>query len=256
MGNSMAEPPQNISRHLEWKGCYNVRDLGGLPTSDGGQIRGKAIVRADLLGRLTPAGKQQLLAYGIRTIIDLRSRREVGEKPSAVFSDQIEAPAYLNLWQGKKDPAFSERLRQAQTRAELYNLILDHDQAGVAEVLRAIANAQAGGVVIHCHSGKDRTGIISAVLLSLLGVTAKDAAEDYALSQARLWPLYEEILAEAGNEIKADPWLNPTVTPETILAMLSHIQQVYGGVQDYLDRGGFTAEDVALLKQRLVYRSA
>jgi protein tyrosine/serine phosphatase len=252
----MVDPQQSNPRHLAWEGCYNVRDLGGLPTVDGGRTRWRAIIRADLLGRLTPKGQQQLLDYGVQTILDLRSPQEVEEKPSAIFPEQILAPAYLNLWPSKNDTSFKSRIRQAKTRAEVYNLVLDHDPEGVAEVLRSVANAQPGGVVIHCHSGKDRTGIISAVLLSLAGVPPAPIAEDYTLSQARLWPLYEKTLEEAGGEIKDDPWLAPTVTPETMLAMLAHVRTHYGGLPQYLYEGGLSPEEVNRVKQRLSGESA
>jgi protein-tyrosine phosphatase len=64
-------------RHLDWDGCFNIRDLGGLRTSDGHTTRWGAIVRADNLNRLTAAGWSKLYAYGIRTIIELRNESEI-----------------------------------------------------------------------------------------------------------------------------------------------------------------------------------
>lgn len=249
----LTNPEPVNTRHLNWQGCYNVRDLGGLPTVDGGQTRWREVIRADLLGRLTSNGRQQLLDYGVRMIIDLRSPREVLENPSVMFPDLADAPTYLNLRQGQPDPAFRNRLRQAKTRAEVYKLLLDNDPTGNAAVMRAVAAAQPGGIIIHCHSGKDRTGIISALLLSLVGVPPIIVAEDYALSQERLWPLFETILEKAGGEIKDDPWLDPRVTPETIISMLNHIQAYYGGPQQYLEQGGFTKEEATQLKRRMLF---
>lgn len=248
-----SNPEPASKRHLDWQGCYNVRDLGGLPTVDGGQTRWREVIRADLLGRLTPKGRQQLLDYGVRTIIDLRSPKEVLENPSVMFPDLGNAPTYLNLWQGRPDPAFKNRLRRVKTRAEVYKLLVDHDPAGNVAVMRAIVDAQRGGIIIHCHSGKDRTGIISALLLSSVGVPLQIIAEDYALSQDRLWPLYKTILEKAGGEIEDDPWLDPRVTPESIISMLDHIQSYYGGPQRYLELGGFTKEEAIQLKRRMLF---
>ncbi|MCB0032783.1 MAG: tyrosine-protein phosphatase [Anaerolineales bacterium] len=75
--------------HLEWEGCYNVRDLGGLPLQAGGVTKSGRIIRADLLGRLTEAGKAAALAYGVRTVMDLRPPDEAAEEPSAVFAEGL-----------------------------------------------------------------------------------------------------------------------------------------------------------------------
>ena len=77
--------PLKPERHLDWEGCFNVRDLGGLPAADGRRTRPGAIIRADLLGRLTSKGRRQMLAYGVRTIIDLRSPRDLAGAPPVAF---------------------------------------------------------------------------------------------------------------------------------------------------------------------------
>jgi protein-tyrosine phosphatase len=166
-------------RHLTGPACYNTRDLGGLLTVDGGQTRWQAIIRSDTLGRLTPQGRQALLDSGVRTIIDLRAPKEAQEELSAFTlpSLQTNEPTYLNLPLKKYYPHVSELINKAASRAEVYCIILDYYPDAVAEVLRAIANARSGGVVIHCHAGKDRTGIVSALLLSLVGVPAETAVK-------------------------------------------------------------------------------
>lgn len=78
----MSEGRALSARHLDWQACYNVRDLGGLPLTGGGKTRWGSIVRADLLARLTPAGRGAMLAYGVRTVIDLRGPHEVKEEPT------------------------------------------------------------------------------------------------------------------------------------------------------------------------------
>src|SRR5688500_17816224 len=86
-------------RQLSWEACYNVRDLGGYATADGGVTRWRAFVRAGSLYRLTPAGRAALLDYGVRTIVDLRRASELEHYPNpfAQQSEDANPPIYLNL---------------------------------------------------------------------------------------------------------------------------------------------------------------
>ncbi len=240
------------ARFLCWPECHNVRDLGGLITKDGRQTRWRAVIRSDTLGRLTPQGRQALLEYGVRTVIDLRAPKEAQEEPSAfpLPSAKTNEPAYLNLPLEKYYPHVSALINRATTRAEVYCIILDHYPDALAKVVRAIANAQPS-VVIHCHDGKDRTGIVSALLLSLVGVPAETIAADYAESQERLRRLYDKAVAEAGGEDKLGFWSKPTIIPEMMHAMLAHIDAKYGAVPKYLAAAGVSSAEMKRLKSRL-----
>lgn len=239
-------------RNLSWEGCYNARDLGGLATADGRQTQRRALIRADLLGRLTPRGKEQLLDYGVRTIIDLRSPAEAEKDPSAVFAAGDRAPDYRLVRAMERTPAVDALFKQAQTRAQIYKIALDHFPQNNGRILRAIAGAAPGGVVFHCHSGKDRTGIIAALLLDLAGVREEAIAADYAATQERLWPSYLEWLAETGEKDPADRWLIPITEPQTMLEMLAYVREKYGGTEAYLAGAGLTPQEIARVKARLL----
>lgn len=239
------------SRHLAWEACYNARDLGGLPTTDGQLTRPGAIVRTDMLARLTPTGCQALLDYGVRTVIDLRSPPEAAKEPDPLISGTGVTLTSLNLPLEAYTPHVSALIRQAQSRGEVYCIILDHYPTNMATVMQAIAEASPGGVLIHCHAGKDRTGMVAALLLSLAEVLPDEIAADYAQSQDRLWPLWEQIVAQAGGEENADIWLKPTATAEMMHHMLDHIHGRYGGVHNYLLHAGLTETEIAQLRQRL-----
>lgn len=240
------------TRNLRWEACYNVRDLGGLPTNDGGETRWGSIIRADILGRLTPAGRQALLDYGVGTVIDLRSPEQVAEEPSAFpRPNAIGDPSYLNLPLEEYYPHVSALISQAKTRAEVYCITVDHYPANIARVMQTIATAGSGAIVLHCHAGKDRTGVVAGLLLDLAGVPAEQIAADYAESQTCLWPLYEELVAKAGGEDKADFWLKPTATPDMMFAFLAHLQYNYGGAAGYLQWAGLAETEIAQVRQRL-----
>lgn len=243
--------------HLDWQGCYNTRDLGDLPVIDGGKIRPKALIRSDILSRLTAAGRQALLDYGVTTVIDLRTAQQVAEEPSAfgVGVPQPGEPAYFILpLENQTSPHFAQ-INNAPTRAETYCLTLDHYQPEVRAIFGAVANAPAGGLLLHCHAGKDRTGLIVALLLGLVGVPDGAIAADYAASEARLWPLFRRMQADAAGDpakLAALQHKVPTALPETMLAVLGHLRNRYGGVRAYLLGGGLAEAELTRIEERLL----
>jgi len=241
-------PADTDHRRLEWEACLNVRDLGGLPIAGGGDTRWGAVVRADLLTHLTPAGREAMVRYGVRTVIDLRGPHEVSEEP--VLPTLPEGIAYHNLPLEEYDPEVSARISAATSRGEVYALILDHYPAAAARALRAVIAAGPGGVVIHCAAGKDRTGIVSAFLLGLAGVREEAIVADYAVSDVNLMPQYIAD-REAGLVDDASIWRRPTATPEQMRALLDHLHERYGGMEGYLRRAGLEADEIERLKRVL-----
>ncbi|MBN1661471.1 MAG: tyrosine-protein phosphatase [Anaerolineae bacterium] len=241
-------------RHLAWEGCYNTRDLGGLPTLDGRETRWRAVIRSDILNRLTEAGQRALLDYGVKTVIDLRAAHEVAREPAVTIQDGDRRLDYFNLPIEKYYPHVGVLIQQAQSRAEVYGIILDHYPDAVAEIMRAIVGAQPGGIVIHCHAGKDRTGMVVALLLRLVGVPAEIIAADYAQSQERLWAFDEKVYAEMRAQGDTSFWWRPTVTEEVIYRVLEHVDTRYGGAEEYLRAAGVLPEELDQLKRRLLAR--
>jgi protein-tyrosine phosphatase len=178
---------------MGWNACYNVRDVGGYRTVDGRTLRWGALVRADNLGRLTEAGRAALAAYGVRTVVDLRRGSELATAahPYTESSD----PAYVNV---DLDASVPELLALLPT--EYYGRVLDVRAASLAEAVAAFASAVPGGVLFHCQSGKDRTGIVVALLLALAGVPRATIVADYVLTDECLAAYREEVLRGATGE--------------------------------------------------------
>lgn len=243
-----------LANHLDWEACYNVRDLGGLPTASGATIRPRALNRSDLPAQLTDVGRRALLDYGVRTIIDLREPQQIEQEPSIFMTPTgaADEPSYLNRPLETRLPHVSRLIGKARNRAEVYCIMLDHYPTLMGNAVRAVAEARPGGVLIHCHGGKDRTGIVTGLLLSLAGVPDELIAADYALSQERLWPLWEEIVAEAGGEEKVGFWLKPTATAEMMHTMLEHLAGKHGGAEPYLRTAGVSDAQMGRLRQRLL----
>jgi protein-tyrosine phosphatase len=242
-------------RELAWEGLLNVRDLGGHSTEDGGETRYGRIVRADSIRRLTEAGWQALLDYGVRTIIDLRTDEERQSDPPAELPLEIE---HISLFD--EDPLVFMKVESVVDRApdvatatrDVYLVFLESFKHNVARALRGVADAPEGGVVVHCMGGKDRTGLITAFLLHIAGVPTEEIAADYALSEERLRPRHEEWFAAAETEAELERLKRIAQTPaESIVGVCGELERRYGSVEDYLRSGGLGDEDMARLRARL-----
>jgi hypothetical protein len=256
---AMAEAGATPARRLGWDACYNVRDMGGYPTADGRQTRWRAIVRADNLCRLTPAGCAALVAYGVRTIIDLRNPAELLEAPHP-FAGPATAedwPAYLHRpFEDATDATAAALMTAATSAPALYGVMLDRFAGRVAGIVAAIAAAPPGGVLIHCHAGKDRTGLVSALLLALAGVPEAVIAEDYALSDVFLRPFFDEwwngIADPDERAEEVARWRQRWGTPvQNMRQVLTDLTARHGGAAGYLRAAGVDETTLARLRARL-----
>ena len=240
------------ARDLAWEGCYNARDLGGLPVVGGGCIRRGALVRSDNLSRLTPAGVAALGAFGVRTVLDVRSRSELSLEPHPFLghTGRGDVPRYVHLpLLDEDDPSLGDviaRVNRMPTGAESYLLMVDGCRAQVGRFVRAFAEAPAGGVVVHCHSGTDRAGVLVALLLAAAGVPDDAIAEDYARSEARLRPLYERQVAAMSDPVRRAAWKPVVSPPAFVLGVLDELRRRHGEIDGFL---GACGVDVALARR-------
>ena len=233
---------------LTWSGCRNVRDLGGLPTADGGRTRERTLVRADSLTQLDEAGRQALAAYGVSRIVDLRAEHETVEPPHPYAGQEV----YRSVpWvdvdrEPARDPAKERGL------ADLYRDSLDRNVGPVAAAVRAFAAAPAGPVVVHCAGGKDRTGMLVAVLLEAVCVPRAVVVEDYAVSAQHLG--IADILATLGDAQRARVETYAWSHPETLTSALEHLDATYDGARSYLrDACGLGEAELEAVRHRLVH---
>lgn len=237
----------------------NARELGGYPDQDGKQIRWQRLVRSNSSALLTMPGQLALIEYGIRTVIDLRFSYERKSNPSPFERDftssSDERPDYINLpFDEDQGLAWPSTAAPVELMTDLYCRILEKNRSHVARVLSAVAKARPGGVLIHCHAGKDRTGLIIAIILATLGVSNELIARDYSYSYYLLAKLRQQSLADPALTSDRRRYLAVlfSAKPETMLAVLAYLEQRYGGVEGYLRATPISPGDINLLRQRLV----
>jgi protein-tyrosine phosphatase len=221
-------------RRLTWDGCTNVRDLGGLSTIDGRVTRWGAVVRSDHPARLTATGWSALHEYGIRTIITLATDGYPEEQPDIALrpSDLVTIRCAVEDF---TDTEFVERwvIPELVGTPLYYRDALKRWPERHVAVIEAVARARSGGVLIHCRRGNDRTGIVTLLLLALVGVVPEEILADYELSPDSERDL---LLAREG-----------ATTRETILATLAQLD-----AEQYLRAGGLSQADLTAVRTRLL----
>jgi len=192
-----------------------------------------------------------MVAHGVRTVIDLRDPRELEKVPNPLAAAPPQGVAFVNVplisaaeWEAIKDPA---RL------AEGYVLTAKLSHSNIAKATVAVSEAQPGGVVVHCHAGKERTGVVAALLLSLAGVPDETVAEDWVASDAFLQPLYEEWLSNETDPATRAKRAEGFVTrAEHIVDVLTYVRRTHGSVEEYLFAGGVSADQLDRARLRLL----
>ncbi len=231
---------------LAWEGCYNVRDLGGHPTSDGGTTQYGVVVRSDNPGRLTPRGVQAMEAYGIKTIVDLRDASETSAGPP-IDTKGLDVESVVVPVLDFSDREFWEPWRDNYDPTGFYRSALARWPDRFAQAVAAVARARDGCVLVHCEAGRDRTGLVCALLLSLVGVSPDDIAADYALSTERLRTLYDQWISAARDDAEKEKLRRENVS--TAQAMLDVLEGL--DARAYLLDGGASEEDLTRVQARL-----
>jgi len=220
------------------------------------------LVRSDNVANLTLAGRQAMIDYGITTVIDLRAESELKGAPGPPFSAfQTTSPAPARIEVDGKRPVYinlpfvddetASTLNDAPSMPDRYRMLIDLRQAAVGAIFTAIAEAD-GPVLFHCFAGKDRTGLVAAMMLTLAGVEPEAVGADYAETDARLATRYEEWLAKAAPERVEEMRAELRCPPAWILGTLEHVERTWGGVDSYLEAGGVTPDDIDRLRSKLV----
>lgn len=253
MTTEEAPVQEEMNRWLNVTGTRNLRDIGGYETADGRNTRWRTLFRSDSMHRLDEAAQEELLSQGLRSVIDLRHEGETTQTPNVfVNSDRV---AYHNM------PLLSSRPDRDPLEPRVFDLevsyrhMLDSRGAELAGILTTLAAPEALPAVIHCTAGKDRTGIVIALLLALAGVPKETIAQDYALTEAMLGEEYygeARLRAEAANIAWEDYQRLLVCPPELMLRTLDYLETQHGGAQAYVEKLDLPEGVVEALQNALV----
>jgi protein-tyrosine phosphatase len=236
----------NSQRLLTFPALLNARDLGGYPTVDGAQTRWRSLLRSDDLAQLTAAGVRALGDYGVETVVDLRWAEEIVLNPSPIGSHAPQI-RYVHSSLLANTPAQWRELAQGCEKERWKCVVLDQVRPQVREVLQVIAAASAGPLLFHCVAGKDRTGLIAALMLALADVKPESIAADYAESSQMLGNAY---LVRYKDVDPQDVLENVRCPEEGVHNMLAYLERE-GGIREYLGKIGLNELEIARLRGRL-----
>jgi protein tyrosine/serine phosphatase len=250
---------------IELDGAVNARDLGALPTEDGGQTVAERLLRSDNLQDLSPADIDRLTELGVTTIVDLRSTAELAaEGPAAITqtpgfqhahhpilaeigsTTDIVADALLNRSERDRarypaNPACGHYLGYLEDRPEY-----------IVAAVRAIATAQ-GAALVHCAAGKDRTGVVVALVLRAVGVPPEEVVADFVATGDRTEAIIERLRSSPTyvDDLRDRPLSEHLPRPETMTSFLEEVDARHGGVITWLTDHGFTDDDLRQLRAKL-----
>jgi protein-tyrosine phosphatase len=258
---------------IDLDGLANLRDVGGIPTSDGDKIIPGRLLRSDNLQTLTASDVDQLLGLGLTDVIDLRSDYEAereGPGPLASSEVHIHQFSLFREWQAgvgepkpdvRPDVVPEEALPwidlepsvelDNQVASVYFSYLVDRPDSVLA-ALRTIARAP-GVALVHCAAGKDRTGTIVALALSVADAERQAIIDDYAASSERVEQVVERLMASPtyAENLEGRPISSHLSRPEAMISFLRYIDETFGGVLPMLIKMGWTADDTDQLRAKL-----
>jgi protein-tyrosine phosphatase len=238
-------------RHIEHDRVFNLRDLGGYHTSDGRSTRWGVLFRGDGLHRLATS---DCAALGLATVLDLRTVHEVTERGRLDVHgiDWHHLPVLQTMW----DPTwFTDEITAERFLADRYLVMLAEGAESLGTALRVLADPQRLPAAFHCAAGKDRTGVLAALILSLVGVEDDTIAADYGLSRLGMGKLVEFVRVtypERFDAMADQPAAFLDAPDDAMHIFLADLREQYGSVEAYAAEVGAGAEVVEALRANLL----
>jgi len=239
-------------RLVPLEGAFNFRDLGGYPVVGGGRTRWGCLYRSDGLQDLTEADAAALGERHLATVIDLRTDVELERWGRGLIGDAPIRWEHLSVL--RAEGGESVAAPETDDLAERYLWYLEVGGRPVARALEVLAEPGATPAVFHCAAGKDRTGVLAALILDAIGVEPEAIVTDYAETSAHLDPILERLAANAPPTQPSVPPSRLTVEPATMERFLERLQQRYGGAAKWMVAASGDASLPERLAQLLVER--
>lgn len=227
-------------RRILLSSTVNTRDIGGYPAGNKKYTAYKKFFRSDVIEKVSNDDINLLSENNITTIIDLRNDEEVKKRPSAFLNNKAFHYYHCKIYGDGRIPDKSEDV------APSYFEMVEEEKS-MLKIMRVMANAE-GSVLYHCTAGKDRTGVVSALLLSLAGASDADILADYIISQAYYYPMIQKYYKE-NPEIPIEI-LTPRI--EYMIGFLDLFYKNYHSAEEYLSKIGLTNLEISNLKKKLI----
>lgn len=219
--------------------AYNVRDIGGYPVRNGGMTKWGTFLRSERLDHVTESDTSFLYRYGIRTVIDLRLRSEFEKTNIKYISDIFSSNGIMHI-----SIPFIDTYDNITIH--FYIHMIENGKKNIRKLFEYIGERLTyGGILYNCFAGKDRTGVLSALLLMLCGVSELDVLADYMVSSVYLKHLAEKV------DLFDDFLLSEA---EFMEELLIHIKQKYTNPEQYLLSIGVSQKTISIIKERFICR--
>jgi protein-tyrosine phosphatase len=239
-----------LDREVRLEGSVNFRDLGGLQTTDGRIVRSGRLFRSDALHRLTSADLESIAHLTIATLIDLRSPKELERSGPSPLLERGARHIHMPIFTGD---VTADEVREESTLEELYVKMLERGTDKFGLVFEILATGEDLPAVIHCAGGKDRTGVVTALVLRALGVPDPAIVADYAITDRNMARLIEQFRASGHpvSEMRVPDHYMRAV-PETMETFLRTVDETYGSTTGYLAHAGIDGQVVSRLRDQLL----
>jgi protein tyrosine/serine phosphatase len=237
-------------REIRFNRVFNFRDVGGYRGADGRTVRWRRLFRADNLAGLGPDDREPFLALGVRTVVDLRRPHEIARAGRVPDWDGL---AYRNIDPEHREwdhTPYQDGYDPSRYLADRYHDLVEEGAPRLAEALAVIAEEDAAPVVVHCVAGKDRTGVLCALTLAVLGVADGDIDADYARSTVGNERYVAWARANGRPDLVMQGWWRSP--PGTMRLFLAELRQRYGSVEHYLLDAGLHRRQITSLRTHLL----
>jgi hypothetical protein len=225
------------ARRIPLEGCFNFRDIGGYETGDGRAVRWQRVYRAGGPHAATHDDIETLCGLGINTVVDLRTPDEVRERGTYVTLLKPRAAHHLSMIDVLPSEVELARFTDPEWVANHYFEMLDRASQNVAAVVSLLADPNAYPVLVHCSAGKDRTGVIVALVLALLGVDDDAIVDDYAMSgeaMAAMLDYFERSAPDARERLRRNAPAILAAHPAAMSGFLAAVRATHGSFEEYV----------------------
>lgn len=249
------------ARLVPLTGSFNFRDLGGYPTGDGRTTRWARLFRSDTLHELTPEDVAHLRSLGLATIVDLRTSRELDETGRGPLGPEPIAYHHLSVLEETSGETVGEAVAAPapieDDLSERYLWYLEVGRRALTSALELLGDPENLPLVFHCAAGKDRTGVLAAMVLDILGVPAEVIVEDYVITQERMERILDRYRDAPGfaERMAQIPPSRFSVEADTMIRFLAGLYERFGGGRRWAEEAGVEPARLDALEELLLERT-